>query len=116
MNKIYVIVDMQNDFIYGRLGTEQSPIAFRNLAKRLETIPINSYVFFTQDTHFDDYLNTYEGVNLPIAHCVHATWGVGKFLKYYYIIQRIVILTILNLELNLLLAQKIFQMILKNYN
>ena len=75
MNKIYVIVDMQNDFIYGRLGTEQSPIAFRNLAKRFETIPINSYVFFTQDTHFDDYLNTYEGVNLPIAHCVHATWG-----------------------------------------
>lgn len=75
MNKIYVIVDMQNDFIYGRLGTEESPIAFRNLAKRLETIPINSYVFFTQDTHFDDYLNTDEGLNLPIAHCVHATWG-----------------------------------------
>lgn len=75
MNKIYVIIDMQNDFIYGRLGTEESPIAFRNLAKRLKTIPINSYVFFTQDTHFDDYLNTHKGVNLPIAHCVHATWG-----------------------------------------
>ena len=74
MKKILIVVDMQNDFIDGSLGTpEAEAIVDKVVAK------INGYtkdcVYATRDTHQDDYLMTQEGDKLPIAHCIEGTQG-----------------------------------------
>ncbi len=66
--KYLVVVDMQKDFITGSLGTEE---AKEILPKVIDKI--NHYdgtIVFTKDTHTDDYLNTQEGRNLPVKHCI----------------------------------------------
>ena len=73
MAKILVVVDMQNDFIDGALGTPEA-VAIVPYAKHLiETF--DGKVLFTRDTHFTDYLNTQEGKNLPVKHCIKDTTG-----------------------------------------
>ena len=71
--KILVVVDMQNDFIDGALGTAEAIKIVPNVAKKIE----NFYgaVFYTKDTHFEDYLSTQEGKHLPIEHCIDKTYG-----------------------------------------
>ena len=90
MNQVYIIVDMQNDFIDGALGTAEAPAiiprieALLQAAKKDES---NTTDFiFTQDTHTEDYLDTQEGRKLPIPHCIRDTkgWQICKALLPYY--------------------------------
>ena len=89
MNQVYIIVDMQNDFIDGALGTAEAPAiiprieALLQAAKKDES---NTTDFiFTQDTHTEDYLDTQEGRKLPIPHCIRDTkgWQICKALLPY---------------------------------
>lgn len=74
MRKILVVVDMQNDFIDGALGTAEAVAIVENVkAKIREYDPAD--VFVTMDTHAPDYLETQEGRNLPVEHCIKGTKG-----------------------------------------
>lgn len=71
-----IVVDMQNDFVTGALGTKEAraivPYAARRVAKALE---LGEEIVFTRDTHSPDYLNTQEGRRLPVPHCIWGTEG-----------------------------------------
>ncbi len=73
MKKILVVVDMQNDFIDGALGTKEAVSIVPYVKEVIENF--DGKVFFTRDTHFDDYLSTQEGNNLPVKHCIKGTFG-----------------------------------------
>jgi len=73
MLDILIVVDMQNDFITGSLGTKEAQKIVNNVA--LEINKSYDMVFFTQDTHDKNYLNTQEGKNLPIEHCIDGEDG-----------------------------------------
>ena len=74
--KILVVVDMQNDFISGALGTAEAQAIVPNVQKKIrEYAAADDPIFYTRDTHFENYLNTPEGVKLPIEHCIKGTWG-----------------------------------------
>lgn len=74
--KVLVVVDMQNDFIDGSLGTPQSKAIVENVKKKIEAYQTNNEpVVFTRDTHDENYLKTQEGKNLPVVHCVKNTHG-----------------------------------------
>ena len=74
MNRYLFVIDYQNDFVDGALGFPgaeklDAPIA----AKIREYGP--GHVLFTRDTHFDNYLDTREGKNLPVKHCIKGSFG-----------------------------------------
>ena len=71
--KILVVVDMQNDFIDGALGTPEATAIVPYVKEQIRNF--DGKVFFTRDTHFADYMETQEGKNLPIPHCVQGTPG-----------------------------------------
>lgn len=71
--KILVVVDMQNDFITGALGTPEAQAIVPAVAQKIRGFP--GTVLFTQDTHGPDYLETQEGRRLPVPHCVKGTEG-----------------------------------------
>ena len=74
MRKILVVVDMQNDFIDGALGTAEALAIVENVKARIrEYDPAD--VFVTMDTHAPNYLETQEGRNLPVEHCIKGTKG-----------------------------------------
>lgn len=74
--KVLIVVDMQNDFITGSLGTpEARAIVPKVKAKIEEAVKNGDYIIYTQDTHFYDYLETMEGKKLPVEHCIHRTHG-----------------------------------------
>ena len=74
MRKILVVVDMQNDFIDGALGTAEALTIVENVKARIrEYDPAD--VFVTMDTHAPNYLETQEGRNLPVEHCIKGTNG-----------------------------------------
>lgn len=74
--KTLVIVDMQNDFIDGALGTKEAEAIVPKVAmKLLEYRKNGDQVIFTRDTHQKDYLETQEGKNLPVEHCIEGTKG-----------------------------------------
>ena len=76
MKKLLVVIDMQNDFITGQLGSEEARAIVPNLVKKVEdAIAEGTEVIFTQDTHGDNYLNTQEGKHLPLKHCIKGTEG-----------------------------------------
>lgn len=90
MRKILIVVDMQNDFVTGSLGTpEAQAIVPRVLKKIMKCIDGGYYVYFTHDTHFDDpndkdnYVDSLEGKYLPIKHCIENTngWEIINELK-----------------------------------
>ena len=70
---ILVVVDMQNDFISGALGTAEAKLIVNGVKERAENF--EGLVFFTRDTHLEDYMNTQEGEKLPVPHCIKGTWG-----------------------------------------
>ena len=72
MKKITVVIDMQNDFLIGSL---ENSLAESIVPSVLDEIKNADYVVYTRDTHGDNYLETQEGINLPIPHCVKGTWG-----------------------------------------
>lgn len=71
--KILVVVDMQNDFIDGALGTPEAVAIVPYVKKVIQNF--DGKILFTRDTHFANYLNTQEGKNLPVPHCVKGTPG-----------------------------------------
>ena len=76
MKKCLVVIDMQNDFISGSLGTPEAKIIVPRVVKRIENaVKENEDIFFTKDTHYENYLETNEGKNLPILHCIENTEG-----------------------------------------
>ena len=73
--KALIVVDMQNDFVDGALGTQEAQEMLPRLVKKLEGLSSDIDVYFTQDTHAENYLETQEGKLLPVVHCVKKTHG-----------------------------------------
>lgn len=74
--KLLIVVDMQNDFIDGALGTKEAEEIVENVNKKIsEYRNSNNIVVFTRDTHNEEYLDTSEGRNLPVKHCIKGTKG-----------------------------------------
>lgn len=79
MRKILIVIDMQNDFIDGSLGTKEAEAIVENVKNKIrEYEPDN--VIATMDTHETDYLSTQEGKFLPVEHCIRNTegWQIRK--------------------------------------
>lgn len=74
LKKLLVVVDFQNDFIDGSLGTPEATAIVPNVLDKIASYTLEERVA-TQDTHFSDYLTTQEGQNLPVIHCVKDTFG-----------------------------------------
>lgn len=74
MKKALILVDFQNDFIDGSLGTPEAQKIVPTVLEKLKTYPEDCR-FATKDTHFEDYLSTQEGKNLPVLHCQKGTLG-----------------------------------------
>lgn len=69
--KILVVVDMQNDFITGSLGTPEAQAIVHNVKKKIEEAAKNGdLIIYTKDTHYYNYLDTKEGDKLPVEHCL----------------------------------------------
>ena len=74
MRKLLLVIDMQNDFIDGSLGTKEAEAIVPRVVEKIRTYaPENVYA--TKDTHEADYLTTQEGRNLPVTHCIRGTPG-----------------------------------------
>ena len=73
MKKVLVVVDMQKDFVDGALGTKEAVAIVDAVVEKVKTF--DGEVIFTRDTHFDNYMETQEGANLPVPHCVKNTEG-----------------------------------------
>ena len=78
MKQILIIVDMQNDFIDGALGTKEAFAIVPKVEDKIRNF--DGEVFFTRDTHETWYLETQEGKNLPVPHCIRGTegWQIRK--------------------------------------
>ena len=72
--KVLVVIDMQNDFITGSLGTPEAEAVVPRVTEKIRTWS-GGPIYATQDTHFPNYLETQEGRNLPVVHCVKGTTG-----------------------------------------
>ena len=73
MKNILIVVDMQNDFIDGALGTKEAEAIVPYVKSVIEGF--DGKVIFTRDTHFENYMDTQEGKNLPVPHCIKETDG-----------------------------------------
>lgn len=71
--KFLIVVDMQNDFITGSLGSEAAKSIVPKVVSKVRGF--EGEVIFTRDTHGSDYLNTQEGRKLPVIHCQKGTVG-----------------------------------------
>lgn len=77
MNKVIIVVDMQNDFVDGSLGTKEAQAMLPHLVQKLARVQesYNVDLVFTMDTHNEDYLQSAEGKKLPVEHCIKGTLG-----------------------------------------
>lgn len=73
MRDYLIVVDMQNDFIDGALGTAEAQAIVEKVAEKIKSF--DGKVIFTRDTHGEDYMETQEGANLPVPHCIKGTAG-----------------------------------------
>lgn len=73
MKKLLLVVDMQNDFIDGSLGTPEAQAIVPKVCEKIKNW--DGLVWFTKDTHDENYLATQEGRNLPVKHCIAGTPG-----------------------------------------
>lgn len=74
MNKLLIIIDYQKDFVDGSLGFPQAKKLENGIAEKISEYE-NDEIIYTLDTHDDAYMDTAEGKNLPIPHCVKGTDG-----------------------------------------
>ena len=74
MRKLLIVIDMQNDFIDGSLGTAEAEAIVEPVKAKIRTYPEQD-VIATMDTHDLDYLKTQEGKNLPVEHCIRGSQG-----------------------------------------
>ena len=76
MKRLLIVVDYQNDFVDGALGFEGAELLDERIANKIDEYrESGDYVSFTYDTHHKDYLETFEGANLPIPHCIEGSEG-----------------------------------------
>lgn len=76
MKRTLIVVDMQNDFIDGALGTKEAQAIVPNVKKKIEEYKARGdEIIFTRDTHLSNYLDTNEGEHLPVKHCIEGTYG-----------------------------------------
>ena len=73
MKKFLIVVDMQKDFVDGALGTKEAQGIVDNAAEKIRNF--DGEIIVTYDTHFEDYMETSEGKNLPVPHCIKDTEG-----------------------------------------
>ena len=73
MKKFLVVVDMQKDFVDGALGSREAVAIVPAVVKKIADF--NGEIFVTYDTHFENYMETNEGKNLPVPHCIKGTTG-----------------------------------------
>lgn len=72
-HKYLIVIDMQNDFVTGALGTAEARTIVPRVVRKAKGF--QGAVILTQDTHGNDYLTTQEGRILPIPHCIRGTEG-----------------------------------------
>lgn len=70
---ILIVVDMQNDFIDGSLGSIEAQNIVENVVQKIKQF--NGDVYYTKDTHQKNYLTTSEGEKLPVEHCIEHSTG-----------------------------------------
>ena len=81
--KVLVLIDLQNDFIDGSLGTSEAQAILPNIVKKIEEYPGKgeTLVLFTKDTHCNNtYTDSLEGQRLPVKHCIENTkgWSINR--------------------------------------
>ena len=74
MKKILIVVDMQNDFIDGALGTAEAKAIVQPVIDKIKEYDQKN-IWATRDSHGENYLNTQEGRRLPVKHCIRGTKG-----------------------------------------
>ena len=78
MRKILVVVDMQKDFIDGALGFDGADKIIPGIIEKIrEYESSGDEIVYTLDTHFENYMDTQEGKNLPVPHCIKGSEGHG---------------------------------------
>lgn len=76
MKECLIVIDFQNDFVDGTLGFDSAKNIEDKVLTKLENAKKNNTdIIFTLDTHYDNYLETHEGKNLPIKHCLKGSVG-----------------------------------------
>lgn len=88
MKRVLIVVDMQNDFIDGSVGTDMAVAIVPKVVEKIKEYKkeydgVETNIFCTRDTHFKDYLNTLEGKSLPVEHCIKGTngWEISNKIK-----------------------------------
>lgn len=84
--KVLIVIDMQNDFVTGALANEEAQKIVAGVEAKIQSYQKNGLpVFFTRDTHGDDYMQTQEGAMLPVPHCLKGSegWQIMDSLKPY---------------------------------
>ena len=79
--RVLVVVDVQNDFVTGALGSLSAQSIIPHMRERIrEYADGDTLILFTKDTHNEDYDRTFEGYRLPVKHCVRGTpgWSLVK--------------------------------------
>ena len=71
--KFLIVVDMQVDFITGALGSELATAIVPKVLAKIKGF--DGKIIFTRDTHFENYMSTQEGKNLPVPHCIKGSNG-----------------------------------------
>ena len=90
MKRLLIVVDYQNDFVDGVLGFKRAQEIENNIINKINKYQENNdEIIFTLDTHYEDYMSTVEGENLPIPHCIkgskgHEIYGKVKELSSNY--------------------------------
>jgi nicotinamidase-related amidase len=74
MNRYLFVIDYQNDFVDGALGFPGAEKLDEKIAAKVRSYG-KGHVLFTRDTHFENYLDTREGRNLPVKHCIKGSFG-----------------------------------------
>lgn len=86
MNRVLIVIDPQNDFITGALGSEAANAAISNVRALIdEFMNNNEPIICTMDTHYDNnYFETYEGKHLPVRHCIYNSegWQLDERIRY----------------------------------
>ena len=74
MRKILIVIDMQNDFIDAALGTKEAVDIVEVVKEKIRSYPAEN-IIATMDTHGENYMDTQEGKNLPVPHCIKGSDG-----------------------------------------
>ena len=82
--KLLIVVDYQKDFVDGALGNPAAALIEENIVKKIEeyrALGEGGQIIFTMDTHSENYMETQEGINLPVPHCIAGSDGWGLYGK-----------------------------------